>query len=95
MAEEYRRRCARTRESLTDLIEDRLSSADGRAELVKLATRLMVEEAPEAESRNSLGRDYYARRISRPGLVQRRAHGSSEDGGRLRGLCGAADCRPR
>ena len=30
----------RTRESLSDLIEGRLSSADGRAELVKLATRL-------------------------------------------------------
>ena len=41
----------RTRESLSDLIEGRLSSADGRAALVKLATRLIVEEALEAESR--------------------------------------------
>ena len=49
----------RTRESLTDLIEGRLSSADGRAALVKLATRLIVEEALEAESRDVLGRDYY------------------------------------
>ena len=49
----------RTRESLSDLIEGRLSSADGRAELVKLATRLIVEEALEAESRDVLGRDYY------------------------------------
>ena len=49
----------RTRESLTDLIEGRLSSADGRAALVKLATRLIVEEALEAESRDALGRDYY------------------------------------
>ena len=49
----------RTRESLTDLIEGRLSSADGRAALVKLATRLIVEEALEAESREALGRDYY------------------------------------
>ena len=49
----------RTRESLSDLIEGRLSSADGRAELVKLATRLIVEEALEAESRDALGRDYY------------------------------------
>jgi len=49
----------RTREPLSDLIEGRLSSADGRAALVKLATRLIVEEALEAESRDVLGRDYY------------------------------------
>ena len=47
----------RTRESLSDLIEGRLSSAAGRAELVKLAARLIVEEALEAESRDVLGRD--------------------------------------
>ena len=50
-----------TRESLSDLIEGRLSSSDGRAALVKLATRLIVEEALEAESRDALGRDYYER----------------------------------
>ena len=49
----------RTRESLTDLIEGRLSSADGRAELVKLATRLIVWAALEAESRDAPGRDCY------------------------------------
>jgi transposase-like protein len=49
----------RTRQSLSDLIEGRLSSPDGRAELVKLATRLIVEEALEAESRDALGREYY------------------------------------
>jgi transposase-like protein len=49
----------RTRQSLSELIEGRLSSPDGRAELVKLATRLIVEEALEAESRDALGRDYY------------------------------------
>ena len=49
----------RTRESLSDLIEDGLSSADGRAELVKLATRLIVEEALEAESHDAHDRDYY------------------------------------
>ena len=48
----------RTRESLADLIEGRLSSADGRAALVKLATRLIIEEALEGESRDVLGRDY-------------------------------------
>jgi len=49
----------RTRQSLSDLIEGRLSSPDGRAELVRLATRLIVEEALEAESRDAIGRDYY------------------------------------
>jgi putative transposase len=43
------------------LIEGRLASPDGRAELVKLATRLIVEEALEAECRDALGRDYYER----------------------------------
>ena len=48
-----------TRQSLSDLIEGRLSSPDARADLVKLATRLIVEEALEAESRDVLGREYY------------------------------------
>lgn len=64
----------RTRQSLSDPIEGRLSSADGRAELVKLAMRLssrreaeatlrrrqVSEEALEAESRDALGRAYHA-----------------------------------
>ena len=33
--------------------------ADGRAELVKLATRLIVEEALETESWDAVGRGYY------------------------------------
>jgi putative transposase len=49
----------RTRQSLSELIAGRLSSPDGRAELVKLATRLIVEETLEAENRDALGRDYY------------------------------------
>ena len=51
----------RTRESLSALIEGRLSSPDGRSELVKRATRLILEEALEAETRDALGRDYYER----------------------------------
>ena len=39
-----------TRQQLSDLIEGRLSSADGRTELIKLATRLIVEEALEAQA---------------------------------------------
>jgi transposase-like protein len=48
-----------SRQQLSDLIEGRLSSADGRAELVKLATRLIVEEALEAEAGDAVGREYY------------------------------------
>jgi hypothetical protein len=48
----------RTRQNLSDLIEGRLSSADGRSELVKLAARLIIEEALEEESRDAVGRDY-------------------------------------
>lgn len=48
----------RTRQSLSDLLEGRLWSPDARADLVKLATRLIVEEALEAESRDALGREY-------------------------------------
>ena len=51
----------RTRQALSQLIEGRLASADGRGELVKLATRLIVEEALEAECRDALGRDHYER----------------------------------
>jgi len=49
----------RTRQSLSDLVEGRLSTPDGRAEMVKLASRLIIEEALEAEQRDALGRDYY------------------------------------
>jgi len=49
----------RTREGLRDLIEGRLSSESGRSELVKLATRLIIEEGLEAEVRDDLGREYY------------------------------------
>ena len=45
----------RTRESISDLIEGRLSSADGRAVLMKRAILLIVEEALEAENRDALG----------------------------------------
>jgi len=48
----------RSRQQLSDLIEGRLSSADGRAELIRLATRLIVEEALEAESADAVGREY-------------------------------------
>jgi putative transposase len=49
----------RTREELTALIEGRLSTASAKDELVKLATRLIVEEALEGETADAIGRDYY------------------------------------
>ena len=49
----------RTREALSDLIEGRLSSDDAKSALVRLATRLIIEEGLEAEVRDALGRDYY------------------------------------
>src|SRR6185503_438099 len=41
------------------LIEGRLSTASAKDELVKLATRLIVEEALEGEAGDALGREYY------------------------------------
>ena len=49
----------RTREELTALIEGRLSTVSAKDELVKLATRLIVEEALEGEAGDAVGRDYY------------------------------------
>jgi transposase-like protein len=51
----------RTRQNLSELIEGRLSSSAGRSDLVKLAARLIIEEALEEEGRDALGRDYYER----------------------------------
>ncbi len=48
-----------TREELTALIEGRLSTTSAKDELVKLATRLVVEEALEGEAGDALGREYY------------------------------------
>jgi transposase-like protein len=49
----------RTREALNDLIDGRLRVENAKSDLVKLATRLIVEEGLEAEVRDALGRDYY------------------------------------
>jgi putative transposase len=51
----------RTREKLKALMEGRSEVADGRSELVRLAARLIIEEALEGEARDALGRHYYAR----------------------------------
>jgi putative transposase len=49
----------RTGEELSALIEGRLRTASAKDELVKLATRLIVEEALEGEAGDAVGRDYY------------------------------------
>ena len=49
----------RTRETLNELINGRMRVDDAKSELVKLATRLILEEGLEAEVRDALGRDYY------------------------------------
>ncbi len=51
----------RTREKLRTLIQGHGAAAEGRSELVRLAARLIIEEALEGEARDVLGRDYYAR----------------------------------
>ena len=48
----------RTRERLHDLMEGRLGAGDAKLELVRLAARLIVEEALEAEASDALGREY-------------------------------------
>ena len=48
----------RTREELRSLIEGRLSGS-AKDELVKLATRLIVEEASEGKASDTIGREYY------------------------------------
>jgi putative transposase len=84
----------RTREELTALIEGRLSTASAKDELVKLATRLIVEEALEGEAGDRIGRDYYEHG-AQPGqrIPERVPHGTAEDGRGADGIFGAADRR--
>jgi hypothetical protein len=44
---------------LSALIEGRLRPASAKDELIRLATRLIVEEALEGEAGDAVGRDYY------------------------------------
>ena len=84
----------RTREPLSDPIEDRLSFADGRAALLKPATRLIVEKPLEARAATpSTATTTSTAHPPQPRLAQRRAHGPPEDGGRVCGLRATADRR--
>jgi transposase-like protein len=64
----------RTREELTALIEGRLSTASAKDELLRLATRLIVEEALEGEAGDMIGRTYYEH--AQPGQGYRNAYGT-------------------
>jgi putative transposase len=63
----------RRREKLRALMAGRSEVEDGRSELVRLAARLIIEEALEGETRDALGRDYYARG-ARPGAGYRNGY---------------------
>jgi putative transposase len=63
----------RTREKLKRLMDGVDKGGDAGSELVRLAARLIVEEALEGESRDALGRDYYARG-ARPGAGYRNGY---------------------
>ena len=51
----------RTREELRALMNGALGTAAGRSDLVRLALRLIIEEALEGEVADILGRERYAR----------------------------------
>jgi putative transposase len=63
----------RTREELRSLIEGRLSTGSAKDALVKLATRLIVEEALEGEASDTIGREYYEHG-AQPGQGYRNGH---------------------
>jgi putative transposase len=56
----------RTRERLEALIDGRLATAPERSDLVRLAARLILEEALEGEVRDRLGRERYRRAGGEP-----------------------------
>ena len=78
----------RTREALNELMEGRIRVENAKSDLVKLATRLIIEEGLEAEVRDSLGRDYYEHG-GEPG----RGHRNGSRPGRLKTAEGFIDYR--
>ena len=75
----------RTREKLTAVIEGS-GEGGGTSKLVRLAARLIIEEALESEARDALGRDYYARGAA-PGAGYRNGYRT----GRLKSAEGAIE----
>ena len=75
----------RTREKLKAVIEGS-GEGGGTSELVRLAARLIIEEALEGEARDAVGRDYYARGAA-PGAGYRNGYRT----GQLRSAEGAIE----
>src|SRR5262249_5972180 len=75
-----------TREELTALIEGRPTTCTAKDELVKVATRLIVEEGLEGEAGDVVGRDYYEHG-AQPGQGYRNGYRT----GRLRTAEGAME----
>jgi transposase-like protein len=71
---------------LKALMEGRAEATDERSELVRLAARLIIEEALEGEAADALGRDYYARGAG-PGTGYRNGYRT----GRLKTAEGAVE----
>ena len=76
----------RTRERLKALMNGESEAVDGRSELVRLAARLIIEEALEGEAKDAVGRDYYAR-----GAVPGAGYRNGYRPGRVKSAEGAID----
>jgi putative transposase len=76
----------RTREKLKALMEGRSEVSGERSELVRLAARLIIEEALEGEASDALGRGYYTRGAA-PGSGYRNGYRT----GRLKSAEGAIE----
>jgi len=76
----------RTREKLKALMAGENEIEKGGSELVRLAARLIIEEALEAEAKDAVGRDYYARGAA-PGAGYRNGYRP----GRVKSAEGAID----
>ena len=76
----------RTREALNDLMKGRLRVDNAKSELVRLATRLIIEEGLEGEVRDALGRDYYEH-----GAAPGGGHRNGSRAGRLKTAEGRID----
>jgi transposase-like protein len=74
----------RTREQLKALMEGKAEAIESNSDLVRLAARLIIEEALEGEAEDALGRGYYARGAA-PGAGYRNGYRT----GRLKSAEGA------
>src|SRR6516164_9701193 len=78
----------RTREELRALMTGELGTAAGRGDLVRLALRLIVEEALEGEVSGALGRERYERGEGEKAGYRRLSDRQDEDGGGRSGILG-------